>query len=71
MGSFLEANRDYPDELHDFHNGYPLADEKVKIIKEILSEHQWQITEDNFFFLSKNEKHIPKLGNKRKCKLHY
>lgn len=40
LGSFLEANRDYSDELHDSHNGYPLADEKVKIIKEILSEHR-------------------------------
>ena len=27
-GSFLEVGVDYPDELHDLHNDYPLASKK-------------------------------------------
>lgn len=30
LGSFLEVDFDYPDELHDFYNDYyPLAAEKI------------------------------------------
>ena len=28
IGCFLQVDLDYPDELHDFHNDYPLAAEK-------------------------------------------
>ena len=28
IGYFPEVDIDYPDELHDFHNDYPLAAEK-------------------------------------------
>ena len=31
IGCFLEADLDYPDELHDLHNDYPLAGKKVKV----------------------------------------
>ena len=31
IGCFLEVNLDYPDGLHDLHNDYPVAAEKVKI----------------------------------------
>ena len=28
---FLEVDIDYPEDLHDFHNDYPLAPERIKI----------------------------------------
>ena len=37
IGSFLEFDCDYTDELHDFHNDYPLAGEKIKVTEEMLS----------------------------------
>ena len=37
----------------------------------MLSNYQLQIIEDNNFFLGKNKKLLPNLGNKGKYKLHY
>ena len=34
IGCFLEVDLDYLDELHDWHNGYPL----IKTTKNMLSE---------------------------------
>ena len=33
-GYLLEVDLDYPEDIHDFHNDYPLAPEKLKINKE-------------------------------------
>ena len=38
----LEIDLEYPEwihELHDFHNGYPLAPEKLEISNDILSKY--------------------------------
>ena len=35
----LEVDSEYPQELHDIHNDYPLAPEKNNIPKEWLSEY--------------------------------
>ena len=53
--SFSEFDLRYPEKLHDLLNDYALAGGKVKVIEEILSEHQLQIIEDNNFSLSKNK----------------
>ena len=45
-------------------------DEKTDVAKEMLSDYQLQIIEDNLF-LCKNKNLINNLGNKSKCKLHY
>ena len=39
-GYFLEVDLEYPEELHDTHNNYPCAPEKMKIEERYLSEHQ-------------------------------
>ena len=38
-GYILEVDLEYPSELHNFHNDYPLAPEKLKINSKILSEY--------------------------------
>ena len=53
---FLEVELDYPDELHDFHNDCSLGSEKTEVKKEILSDYQLEIVEDNNFSFAKNKK---------------
>ena len=38
-GYILEVNLKYPEHLHDSHTDYPLASEKIKITKELLSAY--------------------------------
>ena len=57
--------------MHNLHNDYPLAGEKIKVTKEMLSEYQLQIIEDNNSSHGENKTLISNLGNKRKYKLHH
>ena len=36
MGLILEVDLEYPQKLHDLHNDYPLALEKMKVTEEML-----------------------------------
>ena len=36
-GAFLVVDLEYPKELHDYHNDYPLAPQRKKVTKEMLS----------------------------------
>ena len=38
-GYILEVDLKYPEHLHDFHSDYPLATEKLKTTKEMLSAY--------------------------------
>ena len=70
-GLLLEFDLDYPQELHDLHNDYPLAPEKLKVNKNMLSEYCQKIA--GKFNISSGQVHklITTLGKKEKYVLHY
>ena len=44
VGYFVECDLEYPDKLHDAHNDYPMAPERMEIKKEMISEKQEELT---------------------------
>ena len=39
IGQIYEVDLEYPKELHDLHNDYPCAAEKIKVTDEMLSDY--------------------------------
>ena len=39
IGHFLEVDLEYPDELHELHNDYLLAPEKLAVSSDMLSKY--------------------------------
>ena len=46
IGYFLEVELDYPDELHELHNGFPLAPEKNAVSRDMLSKYCKKIADE-------------------------
>ena len=70
-GLILEVDLEYPNELHDLHNDYPLAPEKVKVTKKMLSKYCERISKKYKISTGLVYKLIPTLSNKEKYVLHY
>ena len=70
-GLILEVDLDYPDGLHDLHNDYPLAPEKVKVTKDMLSDYCKTIADKYNISIGLVHKLIPTLNDKEKYVLHY
>ena len=60
---------EYPAELHESHNEYPLAPERLKVKKEWLSGYQANLLEDDNIL--NTEKLVQNLMDKTKYVLHY
>ena len=70
-GYILEVDLEYPQELHDIHNDYPLAPEKIKIPKEWLSDYSSEITNAHNITTGTVKKLVPNLMNKNNYVIHY
>ena len=70
-GYFLEVDLEYPDELHELHNDYPLAPEKLAVSSNVLSGYCRKIADKYQIKVGDAKKLIPSLGNEIKYVLHY
>ena len=70
-GLILEVDLEYPNKLHNLHNDYPLAPEKIKVEKEMLSKYCKKIADKFNISTGLVHKLIPTLSNKQKYVLHY
>ena len=69
-GYFLEVDLEYPDELHEFHNDYPLAPEKLAVSSDMLLKYCKEITKCKIK-VGDVKKLIPNFSKKTKYVLHY
>ena len=71
-GYFIECDLEYPKELHELHNDYPLAAERLQITHNMLSEKQVEI--ERAYAMTRGAggtKLVPNLMDKSKYCLHY
>ena len=71
IGYFLEVDLKYHDGLHELHNDYLLAPEKLAASSDMLSKYCKEIADKYGIKVGDVKKLIPNLGNKTKYVLHY
>ena len=71
IGYILDEDLEYLQELHDIHNNYRLAPEKINIPKEWLSDYCLEIANAHNITTGKVKKLVPILINKNNYVIHY
>ena len=71
IGYFLEVDLEYPDELHELRNDYPLAPEKIAVSSDMLSKYCKGIADEYVIKVGDVKKLIPNLSKKTKYVLYY
>ena len=66
-GCISEVDLEYPKELHELHNDYPLAPDKLKIKRIMLPDYQLKIADDYNIFIGNVKMLVPN----EKYVLHY
>ena len=69
-GYILEVDLEYPEDLHDAHNAYPLAPERKVVVKGWMSEYQHSLLGVEVA-PTEVEKQVPNLRNKSRYVLHF
>ena len=68
---FLEVDLEYPEELHELHNDFSLAPEKLTVSSDMLSKYCKKIADEYEIKVGDVKKLIPNLGNKNNDVLDY
>ena len=71
IGHFLEVDLEYPDELHELHNDFPLAPGKCAVFSDMLSNYCKEIADKYKIKVGDVKKLITHLGNKTNYVVHY
>ena len=71
IGYFLDVDLKYPDELHELHNDYSIAPEKIAVSSDMLSNYCKKIADKYEIKVGDVKKLIPNLGNKTNYVVHY
>ena len=71
IGYLLKVELKYPDELHELHNDYPLAPEKLAVSSDMLSKYCKKIADKYVIKIGDVKKLIPNLSNKTNYVVHY
>ena len=64
-GCALEVDLDYPKQLQELHNDYPLAPDKTEIKREMLSDYQLNITDIYNIPIGNVKKIVPNVLRKK------
>ena len=71
IGYLLQIALEYPDELHELHNNYALAPEKLAVSSDMLSKYCKKIADKYEIKVGGVKNLIPNLGNKTNYVVHY
>ena len=70
-GCVFEFDVEYPKELQELHNAYPLSPDKIKIKRQLLPNHQLKIADLYNIPIGNARKLKPKVFDKEKNLIHY